>query len=272
MQARDAAGRPVSLLNDDVTYSRPLTYRAPPSHYQTGDISPQPNTPELFRSNSYDSITSGYEALSPTTPAPVYDFSQSPYDTLYPADKSATLKRPTYLDASSRTTSFMDEESSNSPVPERTAKRYPCRYRDTHGCEKTFTTSGHASRHSKIHTAEKAVQCTFVGCHKKFTRADNMKQHLETHFKDKSRSSSKSSSKSSLSSSSKRGSVSARSTGSSVSSHASQDVAMWDAEHYDTWETRCLPHTFMARPGATRTQSSGLDALAVAAIACQESA
>jgi hypothetical protein len=69
-------------------------------------------------------------------------------------------------------------------VPE---KRFPCRFRDSLGCEKTFTTSGHASRHSKIHTAEKAVPCEFPGCPKKFTRSDNMKQHLDTHFKDKSR-------------------------------------------------------------------------------------
>jgi hypothetical protein len=73
------------------------------------------------------------------------------------------------------------------PVLEKGPKRYPCRFRATHGCDKTFTTSGHASRHSKIHTAEKAVACTHPGCEKKFTRADNMKQHLETHYKGKSR-------------------------------------------------------------------------------------
>jgi hypothetical protein len=66
---------------------------------------------------------------------------------------------------------------------EKGPKRYPCRFRESHGCDKTFTTSGHASRHSKIHTAEKAVRCTHPGCEKKFNRADNMKQHLETHYK-----------------------------------------------------------------------------------------
>ncbi|KFZ16547.1 hypothetical protein V501_02170 [Pseudogymnoascus sp. VKM F-4519 (FW-2642)] len=66
-------------------------------------------------------------------------------------------------------------------------KRYHCRYADAVGCEKTFTTSGHASRHSKIHTCEKGIQCAFPGCPKKFTRADNMKQHLETHYKDSRR-------------------------------------------------------------------------------------
>ncbi|KFZ13234.1 hypothetical protein V502_06722, partial [Pseudogymnoascus sp. VKM F-4520 (FW-2644)] len=55
-------------------------------------------------------------------------------------------------------------------------KRY-CRYDNTVGCEMT---SGHASRHSKIHR-EKCIQCAFAGCPTMFTRADNMKQHLKTH-------------------------------------------------------------------------------------------
>ncbi|KAL5344769.1 transcriptional repressor [Pseudogymnoascus australis] len=67
------------------------------------------------------------------------------------------------------------------------SKRYHCRYASATGCEKTFTTSGHASRHSKIHTHEKGIQCAFANCPKEFTRTDNMKQHLETHFKDSRR-------------------------------------------------------------------------------------
>ncbi|KAH8663164.1 hypothetical protein BGZ60DRAFT_341109, partial [Tricladium varicosporioides] len=82
-----------------------------------------------------------------------------------------------------------DEESYHNISEKGGSKRYQCRYRETIGCDKTFTTSGHASRHSKIHTAEKAVPCTYKGCQKKFTRNDNMKQHLETHYKDRSRSS-----------------------------------------------------------------------------------
>jgi len=90
-----------------------------------------------------------------------------------------------------RRTSSYDEDHVSGGSPERSGsgKRYPCRFKDSHGCDKTFTTSGHASRHSKIHTAEKAVHCTFPSCQKKFTRADNMKQHLETHYKDRSRTS-----------------------------------------------------------------------------------
>lgn len=276
MQARDATGRQVSLLNDD-PYAHHSSYHHA-SHYQSAaDRSPVMSTPELLRTDSYDSNTS-FDALSPMTPAS-YDYpSRSYYDDYGLPDKQGSVKRPAYPE-SIRSNSYDDDSGNASGAPERPGKRYPCRYRDTHGCEKTFTTSGHASRHSKIHTAEKAVQCTYPGCHKKFTRADNMKQHLETHFKDKSRSSSssKSASKSSHGSSTKRASAS---RSSSHTNHASRDVQMWDADQYSpdshtlpspggAWDMRGLNLPLMGRPSAART-SSGLDALA--AIACQEGA
>ncbi|KAI1115405.1 hypothetical protein F5Y14DRAFT_136566 [Nemania sp. NC0429] len=275
MQARDATGRQVSLLNDDIYASCP-SYPSPTHYASGGDQSPLARTPELMRSDSYDSNAS-YDALSPLTPN-VYDYSARPYYDDYPSDKQAPVKRPVYI-ATHRSRSY-DDDSSNASQ-EKPGKRYPCRYRESHGCEKTFTTSGHASRHSKIHTAEKAVQCTFPGCHKKFTRADNMKQHLETHFKDKSRTPGSSKSKSAcLSSSSKRGSTSSKSSSSTQSNRASHDVQMWDVEQPSAdfmplpspggaWDMRSLNAPLMGRPGAART-SSGLDALA--AIACQEGA
>lgn len=108
----------------------------------------------------------------------------------HPYLSDISSQRPSIAD--SRSSSFgdyEDERASSSSAAFGSNKRYPCRFKDSHGCEKTFTTSGHASRHSKIHTAEKAVQCQFPGCQKKFTRADNMKQHLETHYKERSRAS-----------------------------------------------------------------------------------
>ncbi|KAI0398747.1 hypothetical protein F4802DRAFT_132473 [Xylaria palmicola] len=275
MQARDATGRQVSLLNDDIYASHP-SYPSPTHYASGGDQSPLAPTPELMRSDSYDSNAS-YDTYSPLTPN-VYDYSARPYYDDYLQDKQPHLKRPAYI-TTHRAGSYEDDSSNASQ--EKPGKRYPCRYRESHGCEKTFTTSGHASRHSKIHTAEKAVQCTFQGCHKKFTRADNMKQHLETHFKDKSRAASSAKSKSSSVSSSKRGSVSSKSSSSTHSSRASRDIQMWDVEQYGTdystpmaspggaWDMRSLNGPLMSRPGAVRT-SSGLDALA--AIACQEGA
>jgi len=63
-------------------------------------------------------------------------------------------------------------------------KRYPCKYAQKLNCDKTFTTSGHASRHSKIHLGVKNILCEYPGCTKKFTRNDNMKQHYKTHFRN----------------------------------------------------------------------------------------
>ncbi|KXJ89209.1 hypothetical protein Micbo1qcDRAFT_14901 [Microdochium bolleyi] len=277
MQARDATGRSVSLLNDD-SFAAPQRPTYASRYLSVADRSPLLRTPELLRSDSYDSTTSGYDAISPLTPG-LYDYTPRPLYDEFMGDKASALKRPTYVE-SSRSNSYDDDASHAAPAPERAGKRYPCRYRDSHGCEKTFTTSGHASRHSKIHTAEKAVQCTFAGCNKKFTRADNMKQHLETHFKDKSRSSG--ASKASKTSSAKRASISSKSSSSShsTSSKDSQDVHMWDVEEYGheqqplppfsaPWDV-CGSHgSLSSRPHTMRT-SSGLDALA--AIACQEGA
>jgi hypothetical protein len=77
-----------------------------------------------------------------------------------------------------------NDDEQNPPKDSFPTKRHPCRFKQTLGCKKTFTTSGHASRHSRIHIAKKGIDCMFCGCHKKFTRTDNMKQHLETHYKD----------------------------------------------------------------------------------------
>ncbi|KAI9737634.1 MAG: hypothetical protein M1818_005638 [Claussenomyces sp. TS43310] len=196
MHARDASGRQVSLLNDDAADSS------------------SPRTPDLLRADSYDSQMS---ALSPLTPTS-FEFGgrRASYATVYPDPTRCdqrpygsapysegrrsveNMQRPSY--SSPKSSCYDDDDdddddddamSESAPDRQTMGKRYPCRYKDSHSCDKTFTTSGHASRHSKIHTAEKAVNCSFPGCQKKFTRADNMKQHLETHYKDRSRASQK---------------------------------------------------------------------------------
>lgn len=297
MNARDATGRQVSLLNDESNANsglkaqrplpqRPLSYHSNSTHAlprpspasRSNSSSPNMHMPELLRSSSYDSQTSN-DPLSPMTPAMLYPISQE-----YAMDIDGPApKRPTYAD--SRTTSFADDEFSiPAPLPDRPGKRYPCRYRESHGCEKTFTTSGHASRHSKIHTAEKAVQCTYPGCQKKFTRADNMKQHLETHYKDKSRASSGQRAHKAALAEARRNSVSGRSRS------AARDAAVtspWEKEQSQaqyalpthpltshqnggTWDMRGLNLPLLNRPVPSRTPSSGLDALAAVAGAAQE--
>ena len=205
----------------------------------------------------------------------------------YPYDERRELNRPTMMDQ--RTDSYEsrpgDEDESGI---DRAAKRYPCRYRDSHGCEKTFTTSGHASRHSKIHTAEKAVHCTFENCNKKFTRSDNMKQHLETHNKEKDRrgsghKSSGSRSGLTISAGVKKAASAKKNTQSPSqisrpefpSSYSAPDVhgsyehygAGSQPSSYSAFEMNGFCNVLMSRPMAARTDSSnaGLDVLAQAA-------
>jgi uncharacterized Zn-finger protein len=282
MHARDATGRQVSLLNDDYQLQRDplpqrLSYHTYPPPPFARSSSSSPNTPELLRSDSYDSQMSN-EPISPLTPAydygHAYSVAQSDARPHYDdyMDYSTGSKRPSSVFAESRSSSYEDDAatspSSTTPSSERPGKRYPCRYRDSHGCEKTFTTSGHASRHSKIHTAEKAVPCTHPGCSKKFTRADNMKQHLETHYKDKSRST-----RPSLSSTDRRSSTASKSSSSgrrAAAAAAASRTTPPPPPSGGAWDMRALNLPLMSRPIAGRTPS-GLDALAMA-VACQEGA
>ena len=54
-------------------------------------------------------------------------------------------------------------------------KRYPCPFP---GCDKTFSTSGHSSRHSRIHTGEKPYRCSYPGCNAQFSRYDLSLIHI----------------------------------------------------------------------------------------------
>ncbi|KAG8165056.1 hypothetical protein KVR01_005331 [Diaporthe batatas] len=142
-------------------------------------------------------------------------------------------------------------------------KRYPCKFRETYSCYKTFTTSGHASRHAKIHTAEKTVPCSWPGCNRRFTRSDNMKQHLETHKKDKPRASTRQTRRPSLAairrqSSSSRSSVSRFSLPRDTPPLLSPSIG-------STMMSPTLSAERWVRPVASRTPSSGLDALAMVA-------
>lgn len=286
MHARDAAGRRVSLLNEDAAipstqaylpYSMDATYSAPSYYAQAPRTSSTPTTPQLLRSDSYDSHMST-EPISPITPlyepiryVPAVASPYSSYEEYYvDAHMYAGTKRRPSLISDGRSDSYEDDATAAPASGERPAKRFPCRYRDSHGCEKTFTTSGHASRHSKIHTAEKAVPCSFKGCPKKFTRADNMKQHLETHYKDKSRSTSSRPSLSSERRSSASGKSSSRSKAANHSSNMTDSTPL-PSPVGGAWDMRQLNLPLLNRPSAVHSPASGLDALAMA-VACQEGA
>lgn len=294
---RDASGRVISLLQEDneTSYESQRSYsfsQATSGIYGSSGYNRNmsyPNTPDLTRSDSYDSQASSHDPASPLTPAsayhePLFPTKQSQNGTLH--SRTASKDSPVYLPPIStfhKVAGPMEPKTARSPHesytrqsathfapgmahrsssssledyhyqhhgvdshenyltiatsrPEPTVhhsvepsddcayhsrpsadkrklapqdhgdededmadsgskkgpkskngiqKRYPCKFRDI--CDKTFTTSGHASRHAKIHGGEKTIECSYQGCTKRFTRADNMKQHLETHKKDKSR-------------------------------------------------------------------------------------
>jgi hypothetical protein len=88
--------------------------------------------------------------------------------------------------AQPRTTSF-NEQNNNDDAEEDedvtmgtggtsddTGKRYQCL---VPGCLKSFTTSGHARRHSRTHLGHKLFVCPHDGCDSTFTRRDNCRQH-----------------------------------------------------------------------------------------------
>ncbi|KAJ3204837.1 hypothetical protein HDU67_009260, partial [Dinochytrium kinnereticum] len=56
--------------------------------------------------------------------------------------------------------------------------RYECQWAN---CGKTFSTSGHLSRHARIHLGFKPFECDYPGCDARFSRSDNMRMHRKTH-------------------------------------------------------------------------------------------
>ncbi len=184
MQGLNSSGRKVSLLVEDRT-----TFGRKSSTSSQGS-----DAPELSRSCSFDSQTSDGPA-TPLTPKSAHHnhrvshataYLQSPFFEYHPDElhhDGVYMKNSAAYMPSHHESSYPSQSTEREPPLDRKGKRYPCRLAQQFNCDKTFTTSGHASRHAKIHFAVKTIPCTFEGCPKMFTRTDNMKQHLETHYK-----------------------------------------------------------------------------------------
>ncbi|KNC98246.1 uncharacterized protein SPPG_06645 [Spizellomyces punctatus DAOM BR117] len=58
-------------------------------------------------------------------------------------------------------------------------RKYVCSFEN---CGKSFTTSGHLTRHMRSHASVKPFACAVPGCTSRFTRQDNMMAHYRQHM------------------------------------------------------------------------------------------
>ncbi|EXJ68210.1 uncharacterized protein A1O5_08825 [Cladophialophora psammophila CBS 110553] len=136
-----------------------------------------PNMPDQFSSKlMHHPLT---PAQYPIVPAPLHPGLQ----TLHPTSTNATTATapvlPPVTSAPACEPAARTSPTTSTAPPSGKKNKYPCPYAQSHNCQATFTTSGHAARHGKKHTGEKGVHCPI--CNKAFTRKDNMKQHVRTH-------------------------------------------------------------------------------------------
>lgn len=264
MDGYNSSGRRISLLVEDNYHTN--DYRVH-SHSKRGSnsgsiYSPTSNAPELSRSCSFDSQTS-QDPATPLTPesshrghgaAYATTNVQSPYFSYQTDDhhSHSDLAEAMYMKESGAY-GLSHHSSEREATSDRKGKRYPCRLSQQFNCDKTFTTSGHASRHAKIHFAVKTIPCSFEGCQKMFTRTDNMKQHLETHYKREKSSRSGHSSSSSKS----------RSSDSRSSRHSSYSPMSEEVEY-----TMGMEYQMPIRSSYGRSHSgSSIDSMSLAALA-----
>lgn len=152
-----------------------------PSPTNATNITPFLEQQLMITPNMPDHQYSG-KPMPPIAPAPQYSIAPAPLrhqaQNLPAPEQTNVSLPPLPLSASSSVES--KTSSSTKPAPPSGKKnKYPCPYAQSHNCQATFTTSGHAARHGKKHTGEKGVHCPI--CNKAFTRKDNMKQHERTH-------------------------------------------------------------------------------------------
>lgn len=158
-----------TLLRQDMVGPLPSPSTITPFLDQQLMISP--NLPDQFSSKQMPSMM---PSQYPLVPAPLH----ASHTHLSPVTAANASVRPPVASAPSMQPKPASATASSGAPPAKKNK-YPCPYAQSHNCQATFTTSGHAARHGKKHTGEKGVHCPI--CNKAFTRKDNMKQHERTH-------------------------------------------------------------------------------------------
>ena len=206
-----SSGRRVSLLCDEGINYTP-SY-APSSVSTTPTPPPSPGYQRPYAPIRADSISSACSSTSslstvssqgyysPKTP-PLMSMSLPPLEKLMPITSSdnyfvtrkftpeihspviapallADISKPAASATPKRkpadTTTTTAATGTDGAPPKRSSRRYTCH------CAKSFTTSGHLARHTRIHTGEKNYVCPEANCGARFSRQDNCMQHYRTH-------------------------------------------------------------------------------------------
>lgn len=196
-----SSGRRVSLLCEVDNYSSGSSNSAPTPPLSPDHFNGRPHRAFSFESSS--SSSSSVRSNSPRTPP---NLPLPPLDKLLPVNEhhffpplsasrhnsfstsptvsplSTNMEEnviPSVSQASSIATisnpPSPKSSSSANPVIKRSSRRYTCH------CGKSFTTSGHLARHTRIHTGEKNYVCPEANCGARFSRQDNCMQHYRTH-------------------------------------------------------------------------------------------
>ncbi|KAJ1977972.1 transcriptional repressor [Dimargaris verticillata] len=201
---RNADGSVVSILNDDGAASSPVrkTRNCSMSDDETPCTTPPPerltfpsiksesaHVPHDLRLPGLAAVAStlGYYQLTPpaTPVAPQAGYLSTPLTPAPSAPSSPRSAATTHLQTKSATSSPPATSGAKPATRSTDSKRkHKCTYE---GCGRSFTTSGHLSRHHRVHTGEKNFVCQFPGCNSRFSRQDNMMQHLRTHTNSRSR-------------------------------------------------------------------------------------
>ncbi|TPX34000.1 hypothetical protein SmJEL517_g03229 [Synchytrium microbalum] len=167
----EASSRPTSLANlvDSELWSGTGSYRDDVKSESPHDSHNQPPVavPHGDQTNTWTPATA-HETYLASAQEPVFDNhvnanSAAPTSEENPSSSFSTLE---------------DGERSDDGKGNKSMTRFHCRVAN---CNKTFSTSAHLSRHTKLHDGHRPHKCLLDACAKRFTRRDNMMVHYRAH-------------------------------------------------------------------------------------------